>query len=92
MLYIIFVNYFRCLKMLRKSSLGDKPIYIEILSDQNLNFFNSFNKTVNYEDPHINIAIPIFSIHGNHDDPSGKLMFTIIYNLFTIINLCCIVF
>ena len=26
---------------------------------------------VNYEDPDINIAIPVFSIHGNHDDPSG---------------------
>ncbi|KAI9844974.1 MAG: meiotic recombination [Sclerophora amabilis] len=27
---------------------------------------------VNYEDPDINVAIPIFSIHGNHDDPSGE--------------------
>jgi DNA repair exonuclease SbcCD nuclease subunit len=26
---------------------------------------------VNYEDPDINVAIPVFSIHGNHDDPSG---------------------
>jgi len=25
----------------------------------------------NYEDPDINVAIPVFSIHGNHDDPSG---------------------
>ena len=30
----------------------------------------SFNH-VNYEDPDINVAIPVFSIHGNHDDPSG---------------------
>jgi double-strand break repair protein MRE11 len=28
-------------------------------------------KTVNYEDPNFNVALPIFSIHGNHDDPSG---------------------
>jgi double-strand break repair protein MRE11 len=27
---------------------------------------------VNYEDPDINVAIPVFSIHGNHDDPSGE--------------------
>ena len=27
---------------------------------------------VNYEDPNLNIAIPVFSIHGNHDDPSGE--------------------
>lgn len=27
---------------------------------------------MNYEDPDINVAIPVFSIHGNHDDPSGE--------------------
>jgi DNA repair exonuclease SbcCD nuclease subunit len=26
---------------------------------------------VNYEDPNLNISIPVFSIHGNHDDPQG---------------------
>lgn len=26
---------------------------------------------VNYEDPNYNISIPVFSIHGNHDDPAG---------------------
>lgn len=26
---------------------------------------------VNYEDPNLNVAIPVFSIHGNHDDPQG---------------------
>lgn len=26
---------------------------------------------VNYEDPDINVSVPVFSIHGNHDDPSG---------------------
>jgi double-strand break repair protein MRE11 len=26
---------------------------------------------VNYEDPNYNVAMPIFVIHGNHDDPSG---------------------
>lgn len=32
--------------------------------------YRSFNHA-NYEDPDINVAIPVFSIHGNHDDPSG---------------------
>jgi hypothetical protein len=27
--------------------------------------------TVNYEDYNINVSLPIFSIHGNHDDPTG---------------------
>jgi double-strand break repair protein MRE11 len=35
-----------------------------------LNISRAFNH-VNYEDPNINVAIPVFSIHGNHDDPSG---------------------
>lgn len=26
---------------------------------------------VNYADPNLNVAIPVFSIHGNHDDPTG---------------------
>lgn len=26
---------------------------------------------INYEDFNLNIGIPVFSIHGNHDDPQG---------------------
>jgi len=26
---------------------------------------------VNYEDPHYNVGLPVFTIHGNHDDPAG---------------------
>lgn len=26
---------------------------------------------VNYEDPHFNVGLPVFTIHGNHDDPAG---------------------
>lgn len=33
----------------------------------NLNRFGH----VNYEDPHFNVGLPVFSIHGNHDDPAG---------------------
>ncbi|KAF9929327.1 Double-strand break repair protein mre11a [Linnemannia zychae] len=28
-------------------------------------------ENVNYMDANLNIAIPVFSIHGNHDDPAG---------------------
>lgn len=34
------------------------------------NLHSAFNH-VNYQDPDINVAIPVFSIHGNHDDPSA---------------------
>ena len=28
-------------------------------------------KHVNFEDPNYNVQLPVFSIHGNHDDPAG---------------------
>jgi len=43
---------------------------LELLSDASTIFDGAFNN-VNYEDPDINVAIPVFSIHGNHDDPTG---------------------
>ncbi|KAI8848999.1 Mre11 DNA-binding presumed domain-containing protein [Chytridium lagenaria] len=46
------------MSLLRKYSMGSRNCY--------LNF-----EVVNYQDPNLNISMPIFSIHGNHDDPSG---------------------
>lgn len=63
--------YFRCIELLRRYTFGDKPVSLEILSDQTVSFHNAVNQSVNYEDPNLNISIPVFSIHGNHDDPSG---------------------
>jgi len=34
-------------------------------------WFSHRSAGVNYEDPNINIALPVFCIHGNHDDPAG---------------------
>lgn len=28
-------------------------------------------RRVNYEDPNYNVALPVLTIHGNHDDPAG---------------------
>jgi double-strand break repair protein MRE11 len=52
--------------------LGDRSIDFEFLSDQNQNFPDSFLHTVNYEDNNLNVSIPVFSIHGNHDDITGS--------------------
>ncbi|XP_066197429.1 double-strand break repair protein MRE11 isoform X2 [Sylvia atricapilla] len=51
--------------------MGDRPVQFEILSDQAVNFQNSKFPWVNYQDENLNISIPVFSIHGNHDDPTG---------------------
>ncbi|KAL4647108.1 double-strand break repair protein MRE11A isoform X1, partial [Arapaima gigas] len=60
-----------CIALLRKYCMGDKPIIFEILSDQAVNFSNSKFPWVNYQDENLNISIPVFSVHGNHDDPTG---------------------
>ncbi|TYJ56831.1 DNA repair protein (mre11) [Cryptococcus floricola] len=58
--------------LLREYTLGDKAIPFELLSDPMDGATPGFNfPAVNYEDPNLNIAIPVFSIHGNHDDPQG---------------------
>ncbi|KAJ1805258.1 meiotic recombination, partial [Coemansia sp. RSA 2598] len=60
----------QALSLFRTHCLGDKPVSIEYLSDPQVDFGGEFSN-VNYEDPNINISLPVFSIHGNHDDPSG---------------------
>ena len=44
---------------------------MKVLSDQKKNFDNSFG-TVNFGDTNYNVSIPVFCIHGNHDDPSRE--------------------
>ncbi|EDV26195.1 uncharacterized protein TRIADDRAFT_24372, partial [Trichoplax adhaerens] len=61
-----------CIEILRKYCLGDKPCQVEFLSDQSVNFWSSSFPVINYEDPNYNISTPVFTIHGNHDDPSGS--------------------
>lgn len=61
---------FQVMRSLRKHCLGMRPCPLEFLSDANEVFEGAFPH-VNYEDPDINISLPVFSIHGNHDDPSG---------------------
>lgn len=57
-------------ELLRKYTMGDKPVQLQFCSDPTLNFKHSKFPVVNYEDPNLNVAYPVFSIHGNHDDPS----------------------
>ncbi|OQR93473.1 double-strand break repair protein [Achlya hypogyna] len=61
---------YRTMSLLRNYCLGDGCINFQILSDQSLNFPNF--GLANYEDPNMNVRLPVFSIHGNHDDPTGE--------------------
>ncbi|KAF3936317.1 hypothetical protein ABW19_dt0208842 [Dactylella cylindrospora] len=64
-------SMYQVMRTLRMNCYGEKPCELEVLSDVSTNLQGTFNH-VNYEDPDINVAIPVFSIHGNHDDPSGE--------------------
>ena len=64
-------SMFNVTRSLRMACYGEKPCELEMLSDSSEVFQGAFDH-VNYEDPDINVAIPVFSIHGNHDDPSGE--------------------
>ena len=83
------------IELLRLYCLGSDPVYIEILNDQSEIFKNTFGRA-NYEDPYQSVSLPIFSIHGNHDDPSRegcnyKLildLYMFLYVWMTTINTC----
>ncbi|CAG8734055.1 22283_t:CDS:10, partial [Gigaspora rosea] len=52
--------------------MGDKQCQLEIINEDTENKDNDDNFIkVNFQDPNYKIAMPVFSIHGNHDDPSG---------------------
>ncbi|KAJ2823128.1 meiotic recombination [Coemansia furcata] len=59
----------QALTVFKENCLGSDPVSLEYLSDPAVDFAS--NGCVNYEDPNMNISLPVFSIHGNHDDPSG---------------------
>ncbi|KAK9369386.1 Mre11 DNA-binding presumed domain-containing protein [Lipomyces kononenkoae] len=61
---------YQVLKTLRETCYGDKPCELELLSEAGLALNDAFGH-INYEDPDINVAIPVLAISGNHDDASG---------------------
>ncbi|KAJ9654485.1 meiotic recombination [Neophaeococcomyces mojaviensis] len=64
-------SMYNVMRSLRLNCYGDKPCELQLLSDGTEHFDTSIGHA-NYEDTNINVAIPVFSIHGNHDDPSGE--------------------
>ena len=46
---------------------------MKFISDPSENFKGAHDPIPNWENPNINIKLPVFSIHGNHDDPTGKI-------------------
>lgn len=64
-------SLYHVMKSLRLNCMGDRPCELELLSDPKNLLDGGFN-TVNYEDPNLNVSVPVFAISGNHDDATGE--------------------
>ncbi|GAA5839543.1 hypothetical protein JCM9279_005973 [Rhodotorula babjevae] len=65
-------SLYQTISALRERCLSDRPIALELVSDAGVGIPRDVNwPGVNYEDENINVGLPVFSIHGNHDDPQG---------------------
>lgn len=54
----------RTMKILRDYCLGEDPVSVAVRSDPD---------QVNYMHPSYAVSLPVFVIHGNHDDPTGAV-------------------
>lgn len=64
-------SMYNVIRSLRTNCLGDRPCELELLGDPSMALGKDVD-TVNYEDPNINISVPVFAISGNHDDATGE--------------------
>ena len=71
----------KCMDLLRKYTLGDREIKIAVLSRPDVDFAHCSRQEVNYVCGDLNVSMPVFSIHGNHDDPTGQGARTILDEL-----------
>jgi double-strand break repair protein MRE11 len=63
---------YKTMEILRRYCMGPDPVPIQILSttDNSKTLRSSVAGVANYLDPNYAVHLPVFSIHGNHDDPS----------------------
>lgn len=63
-------SLYHVIRSLRQNCMGDRPCELELLSDPS-SALDSYDGGINYEDPNLNISVPVFAINGNHDDATG---------------------
>uniref|UniRef100_A0A7E4VNP4 Double-strand break repair protein n=1 Tax=Panagrellus redivivus TaxID=6233 RepID=A0A7E4VNP4_PANRE len=62
----------RVKSLFRQHCLSNRPVDLRLDSEPSEIFSGSQFQIANYEDPNLNVGMPVFSIHGNHDDFAGK--------------------
>ena len=55
--------------ILQQHAFGERKVHMEILNEQG-HLFRAGHGQVNFCNPYHALSLPIFAIHGNHDDPS----------------------
>ena len=58
------------MEILRCYCMGSGSVGFQIISDQKECLRSLITGRANYEDEHYSVDLPIFTIHGNHDDPT----------------------
>ncbi|RMZ55726.1 hypothetical protein APUTEX25_005767 [Auxenochlorella protothecoides] len=58
----------KAMEIFARHCMSDDPVGFRVISDQRQNFASG---RVNFENSNYNIGLPVFTIHGNHDDPGG---------------------
>ncbi|KRZ53380.1 Double-strand break repair protein MRE11A [Trichinella nativa] len=63
---------YRCMELIRKYCFCDHQVKFQLLSNGEVDFYHSAFKHANFQDSHLKVGIPIFTIYGNHDDIAGN--------------------
>mmetsp|Transcript_17559 Transcript_17559/g.27537 ORF Transcript_17559/g.27537 Transcript_17559/m.27537 type:complete len:902 (-) Transcript_17559:1179-3884(-) len=58
------------MEILRRYCMGGEAVKVQIVSDQKECLRSVVSGRANYEDEFYSVDLPIFTIHGNHDDPT----------------------
>mmetsp|Transcript_1616 Transcript_1616/g.2573 ORF Transcript_1616/g.2573 Transcript_1616/m.2573 type:complete len:891 (-) Transcript_1616:113-2785(-) len=58
------------MEILRRYCMGGEAVNVQIVSDQKECLRSVVSGRANYEDEFYSVDLPIFTIHGNHDDPT----------------------
>jgi DNA repair exonuclease SbcCD nuclease subunit len=67
----LFASNFSVTQVMAKPAVSSFVLVNPSLLPAETDAFRGSFPAINYQDPNLNVGIPVFSIHGNHDDPQG---------------------